>query len=185
MIGTYKRIVFGMGATAIAVVTAVGLSAAGQKASGVSSFSPQGGPGIGRGRGGPGRLGWRGGLMGPGAPALMDLALGRLNLSDAQKDQVKAIMQSHQEELKALGDRAMAAHDALEAAVTADAPDEATIRAKSSEVAAVDADTAVARARIRVEIFQILTAEQQAQAKQMQAEMKQRLEQMRQRRPGR
>ena len=68
---------------------------------------------------------------------------------------------------------------------TADALDEATIRAKSSEVAAVDADTAVARARIRVEIFQILTAEQQAQAKQMQAEMKQRLEQMRQRRPGR
>ena len=45
-------------------------------------------------------------------------------------------------------------------AVTADTIDEALIRQKSAEVAAVDADMAVARARAHAEVFQILTAEQ-------------------------
>jgi Spy/CpxP family protein refolding chaperone len=183
MNGTYKRIIFGVGAMAIAVVTAIGLYASSQNTSATGSLAAQGAPRIGRGPGGPGRLGGPGGPMGFGAP--VDLPLGRLNLTDAQKDQVKGIMQSHQVELKALGGRAMAAHDALEAAVTADTMDEATIRAKSSEVAAVDADMAVTRARIRAELVQILTAEQQAQARSIQAEMQQRQEQMRQRRLGR
>ena len=95
--------------------------------------------------------------------------LGRdLELTDAQRDQIKAIADSHKDDWKALADRARTAHMALNEAVTADTIDEALIRQKSSEVAAVDADMAVARARAHAEVFQILTAEQKAKKPQAQ-----------------
>jgi Spy/CpxP family protein refolding chaperone len=90
--------------------------------------------------------------------------LGReLNLTDTQKDQIKAIADTHKEEWKSLADRERAAHEALNALVMADTIDEASIRQKSAEVAAVDADAAVMRAH--AEALQILTADQQAQLK--------------------
>jgi Spy/CpxP family protein refolding chaperone len=95
--------------------------------------------------------------------------LARLGLTDAQKDQVKSIVQSHADEFKTLGSRAGAAHQGLTAAETADTLDDATIRQKSADVAAVDADMAVARAHLRAEVFQILTADQKTQAKQLMA----------------
>jgi periplasmic protein CpxP/Spy len=98
-----------------------------------------------------------------------------LNLTDAQKDQIRTVAESHRDEWKALTDRARATHEALQQAVTADAVDEALIRQRSAEVAAVEADLAVARARAHAEVFRILTPEQRAQA----------LEQAKQRRPSR
>ena len=83
-------------------------------------------------------------------------------LTDAQRDQIKAIAETHKDDWKALADRARTARMALNDAVTADSINETVIRQKSSEVAAVDADMAVARARARAEVFQILTAEQRA-----------------------
>ena len=99
----------------------------------------------------------------------------QLGLTDAQKDQIKAIADSHKDEWKALADRGRAAHVALDAAITADTVDEALIRQKSAEAAAVEADMAVARAHARAEVLQILTADQKAQLKTMQAEMQQRM----------
>jgi Spy/CpxP family protein refolding chaperone len=122
--------------------------------------------GRGMGRGGPG---------GPGGPMGMLPMLGRMiNLTDAQKDQIKTIADSHKDEWKGLADRARAAHAALNAAVTAETLDEATIRQQSAQAAAVDADMAVARAHAHAEVFQILTTEQKAQLKTMQTEMKNR-----------
>jgi Spy/CpxP family protein refolding chaperone len=87
--------------------------------------------------------------------------LGRdVSLTDAQREQVKAIAQSHRDDWKALTDRARTAHMALNAAITAEPLDEVLIRQKSSEVAAVDADIAVARARARAEVLRVLTPEQ-------------------------
>ena len=92
--------------------------------------------------------------------------LGRaLNLTDAQRDQIKAIADSHKDEWKALADRERTARTALMTAVTADTIDEAAIRQKSSDVAAVEADAAVARAHAHAEVVQILTADQKAQLK--------------------
>jgi len=123
---------------------------------------------MGPGRGGPGR--------GAGGPMGMLPMLGpRIGLTDAQKDQVKAIADSHKDEWKALADRGRAAHMALDDAISADTLDEALIRQKSAEAAAVDADAAVARARARAEVLQILTADQKTQLKTMQAEMKKRM----------
>jgi protein CpxP len=99
----------------------------------------------------------------------------QIGLTDAQRDQIKGIADSHKDEWKALFDRARTAHEALNDAIVADAIDEASIRQKSAEVAAIDADLAVARAHAHAEVFQILTADQKAQVKKMQAEMKNRM----------
>jgi Spy/CpxP family protein refolding chaperone len=192
MSGTTKRIVLGIGAAAIAVALAGVTYAAGQNN---SPAQGQGfGPGQGRfggpgGRGGPFGRGGRGGPGGPGGPMgaglLGPMMLNRLDLSADQRDRVKQILDSHREEQQALAERARAAHDALEAAITADTFDESTVRVRAADVAAVDADETVARARIYAEVFQILTADQQSQLKTMRTQMRQRQEQMRANRPDR
>jgi periplasmic protein CpxP/Spy len=114
------------------------------------------------------RRGPGGRFGGPGGPMGMLPMLGReLNLTDAQRDQIKAIADSHKDEWKALADRERTARTALNDAVTADAINEAAIRQKSAEVAAVEADLAVARAHAHAEVFQILTADQKTQLKAM------------------
>jgi periplasmic protein CpxP/Spy len=126
----------------------------------------------------------RGGRMGgPGGPMGMLPMLAReLNITDAQKAQIKTIADSHRDEWKALGDRARTAHQSLQQAVTADTVDEGLIRQRSAEVAAVEADMAVARARAHAEVFQLLTPEQKTQAKTLQSQMQDR---MKERRAGR
>ena len=126
-----------------------------------------------RGPGGPG-----GRMGGPGGPMGMLPMLAReLNITDAQKAQIKAIADSHRDEWKALGDRARTAHEGLQQAVTADAVDEGLIRQRSAEVAAVEADMAVARARTHAEVFQLLTPEQKTQAKTLQSTREERMKQ--------
>src|SRR3954470_2287523 len=120
--------------------------------------------------GGPGGRGRRGG---PGGPMGMLPMLGRaVNLTDAQKDQIKAIADAHKDEWKAIFDRERTAREALNAAITADTVNDALVRQKSAEVAAVEADAAVARAHAHAEVLQILTADQKAQLKDLHTRMK-------------
>lgn len=121
-------------------------------------------------RGGPGGPGHMGG---PGGPMGMLPMLGRaINLTDAQKDQIKAIADAHKDEWKAIFDRERTAREGLNAAITADTVNDALVRQKSAEVAAVEADAAVARAHAHAEVLQILTADQKAQLKDLQTRMK-------------
>jgi Spy/CpxP family protein refolding chaperone len=154
MTTTVTRIVLGATAALLAVGVTAGafVHAQDQNTNRPSRpFMGRGGPG------GPGR---------PGGPMGMLPMLGRhLNLTDTQRDQIKAIADSHKEEWKALADRERATRQALNALVMADTIDEAAIRQKSAEVAAVNADAAVARAHAHAEVFQILTADQKAQLK--------------------
>jgi protein CpxP len=162
---TMTRIGLGISATVIVIGLVAGAFA--QNTTGARvPFMGRGGPGW---QGDSGGFRGRGGLLGVLGPMAREL-----NLSDAQKERFKSIAASHRDDMKALGDRAMAAHQALEATVTAETFDEATIRSRSTEVAAVEADMAVARARIRAEALQVLTPEQQTQLKQMQAQMQRR-----------
>jgi periplasmic protein CpxP/Spy len=128
------------------------------------------------GPGGPGGFGFG---RGPGRPFGMLGELGRglreLELTDAQREQLRGVMQSHQAEFREIGDRLRTAREALHAAVTADAVDEPAIRARSADVAAIEADAAVLRARVHQEVFSLLTAEQQAKAKELKAEAEARL----------
>ena len=173
----WTRIGVGIGAVALMVGLSAGVYVSAQDVPGGPFGGRRGGPG------GPGRLGTRraGGAMGMLGPMIG----ARLNLSDAQKDQVKAVMDSHRDEMQALGDRAAQAQRALETAITADTLDEGTIRARANDRAAVEADLAVMRARIHGEVWNILTAEQKTQAKEMQANVEKRLDQRRERREDR
>lgn len=182
----------------VAAVVSLGLMSAdlfAQNTRGGGPFGgrgPGGGPGGsagpggtwgGRGRGGPGGPG---GMLGPmGIPGALPMIAERLDLSDPQRDQVRRIMASHRDEMKALGDRSFEAHQALRATVIAEIVDEAAIRARSTEVAAVEADVAVAHARIHAEIWQILTPEQQDEARKLQAAISKQLEEGRERRSQR
>ena len=160
MTATVKHIVLGTAAVLVALVAGAGVFVHAQD----QNTNPPARPFMGRGGGPGGRFG------GPGGPMGMLPMLGReLNLTDTQRDQVKAIAQSHASEWQALADRERTARAALNAVVTADTIDEAAIRQKSSEVAAVDADMAVARAHAHAEVMQILTADQKAQLKAMQS----------------
>ncbi len=161
MTATVKRMTLGFGAGLIALTAVAGVFVQAQD----QNQDPQSQTGGHRGRGpggpdGPGRFG------GPGGPMGILPMLGHdLGLTEAQRDQVKAIAESHKADWRALADRARTAHMALNEAVTTAPIDEALIRQKSSEVAAVDADMAVARARAYAEVFQILTPEQKEKAK--------------------
>jgi Spy/CpxP family protein refolding chaperone len=163
MTAAVKRIALTFGAG----LFALGVSAGAYVHAQDQNTNPQPPPFRGRGMGPGGR--------GPGGPMGILPMLGpRIGLTDAQKDQIKTIADTHKDDWKALADRGRAAHMAVEAAISADTIDEATIRQKSAESAAVEADIAVARAHARAEVWQILTADQKAQLKTMQAEMKQR-----------
>ncbi len=129
---------------------------------------------------GDGRMGHMGG-PGGGALGRWGMLASRLGLSDTQKSQIKGILQSHGDELRGLGDKALTAREALDDAINSGTVDEATIRARSADLAAVQADMAVTRAQIEAQVFQVLTPDQQTQAKALQAQMKQRMAQMRQR----
>lgn len=119
--------------------------------------------------GGPG-----GGAWGP----MANLARGwrALDLSDGQREQVRGIMEARRAEFAAIGERLRTARRGLDALVTAEVVDEAAIRAKSADIAAVEADAAVLRARVHQEVFSVLTAEQQAKARELRAERDKRLQ---------
>ncbi|MGE3706371.1 MAG: Spy/CpxP family protein refolding chaperone [Vicinamibacterales bacterium] len=153
----------------IGLLAGAALLAAGLGSAYVSAQDNSGGHGPFMGRGRMGRFGGPGGPGGPGG-----LPLHRLNLTDAQRAQVKAVFDSHEAELKAIGERMRPARKALHDAIAANALDEATIRAKAADVAAVEADAAVLRGRIHSDVWQVLTPEQQKQAQALRAQMEQR-----------
>lgn len=157
-----KRLALAAIALAMAGTAAAGVYAAARDQNTSQPPAPFSGRGPG-GRGGPGR-------MGPDGPMGLLPMIGReLQLTDSQRDQVKAIADSRRDEWRALADRAHTAHLALEAAVTGNAVDESLIRQKSADVAAIEADMAVARAHVYAEVVQILTSDQKAKLQTLQA----------------
>jgi len=137
-------------------------------------------PAVQGGGRGPGMMGR--GMMGPGGPGMrggpggmFGLPLRELELTDAQREQVKAIMESHRDEQRAAGDKMMAARKALHEAISAETFNETAIRAAAGEVGAAEADAAVLQAKIHGEVFAILTPEQVKKAKELRSEMENRM----------
>ncbi len=117
---------------------------------------------------GPGPGGFPGG-RGPGLLGDMGRWFRQLDLTDGQREQVRGVMQAQQTALREIGERMRTAHQGLDALMTADVVDEAAIRAKSADIAAVQADAAVLRANVNQQVFALLTAEQQAKVKELRA----------------
>jgi periplasmic protein CpxP/Spy len=144
-----KRTLSAIAATA--VVLALGISTA--VAQGPGGRGPGQGRGFAGGRG-PG---------GPGGPLPM---LRQLNLTDAQRDQVKALVEDQRKQndgsaLRRVGEL----RQALQAAIFADAPDSAQIDQLRASIAEADAAALAARVDLQLKIAQILTPEQRQQAR--------------------
>lgn len=122
-------------------------------------------PGVGRGLGRPG----------------VGLPLGQLELTDAQRTQVRQLVQQHQQQTAPLVERLRTAADARRQAVEAVPVDEGRIRAASERLAQAQADLTVQQARLRNDIYALLTPEQQQRAQQLRAERDARVGQRRQR----
>jgi len=140
-----------------AILAALVLLVAGAAAFAQGPAGPRG-----RGPGGPG---------GPGA----GLPLAALNLTEAQREQARNIAQQHQQQTRTLMERLRTARAAQQQAVDTMPVDEGRIRAAMQDLAAVEADVAVEQARLRSDLFAILTAEQQAQAQKLRAEREARM----------
>ena len=106
-----------------------------------------------------------------------------LDLTEEQRTQVKAIVDSHQDEFKAVGAKMRAARESMRTLIEADTLDEAAVRAKSTEVAAAEAEVAILSAKVRQQTLQVLTSEQLAKLKEQQAARK--ASPRKQRQPGR
>ena len=148
----------------------------------------QGPRGGGRGPGGPGGFG----MGGPGGPFGMGgpgLGLGMVDLTDAQQQQVRDIRMRNREALEDTATRLKTAQDAQRKAMETLPVDEGQIRAAAQLVADVEADAAVQAARLRAEIWSVLTPAQQAQVTKQrdtrEARMKARQQEMRERFRGR
>jgi protein CpxP len=161
---------------AIGFATTVQLSARNNQAAGqdpAGQGARRGAGMMGQGMMGPGGPGMRGG---PGGPfGMAGLPLRALDLTDAQRQQVRTIMESHRDEQKAIGDRMQSARKALHEAIAAEVFDEGAIRAKAAEIGAVEADAAVLQAKIHAEVFAILTPEQVTKAKELRTQMENRM----------
>jgi Spy/CpxP family protein refolding chaperone len=146
-----------------------------------AQMGPRHGMGAGQGPGGSGGAGMMGpgpgmrGGPGGGPFGMIGQELRMLDLSDAQRQQVRAILDSHKDELKGIGDRMQTARKALHDAITADAVDETAIRTKAADVALVDADAAVLHAKMHAAVFAVLTPEQQQKAKELRGTMENRM----------
>ena len=107
--------------------------------------------------------------------------LRQLGLSDEQRQEVRRIMELHKAERQAIGERLREARRAQSEAVMAVPVDESAVRARSAELAKVETDAAVLRARMHAEVYTVLTPEQQEKAKALRAEREARGAQHRQR----
>ena len=157
-------------ALALALVTGAGVAVTAAREQGPRGFMGQ------IGQGGPGR-----GPGGAGGPGGIVPGLRALDLTDTQREQLKAAMDSHTAEFEAQAKARQTARQALHAVVTADAFDEAAIRQKSADLAVVDADGAVLRAKVHAEVWALLTPDQQQKAKAQQAQREARRGQIRER----
>ena len=123
------------------------------------------------------RGGGRGGRgFGPGGPGL---ALNELNLTDAQREQVREIRGRYQEQIQALsrrlGDLTAKQRQAIETIPV----NETLITSATQDMTQAQVEVAIQEARINADIWSVLTPEQQAQATKLRAERKAQMEQRR------
>jgi protein CpxP len=127
------------------------------------------------GRGYHGRRGrdkghWRGGR---GRGMMLGRILRKLDLTDEQNEQIKAIREANKEKMKGAGKAVTEATKALHESTSQEA-DEAGIRAAATALGNALGDRAVLRATTMASIKKILTAEQLEKLKELRAKVKER-----------
>jgi len=101
--------------------------------------------------------------MGPGGPGGPMAVLRGLELTDAQREQIRAIMDAERENRPA--ERVADLHKQLQLAILADTPDTQKLGELKAAIAARMAEELTHRIEVESKIVQILTPEQRAQAR--------------------
>jgi P pilus assembly/Cpx signaling pathway, periplasmic inhibitor/zinc-resistance associated protein len=105
-------------------------------------------------------------------------ALDDLDLSETQRQQVHQILQSNHDALRSTFKSVLEAHRDLNAAMQASAPDEATIRARTTQLGNALANLAVLKTQIRTKIVALLDASQQQKLAQTEQDQTKRTQRM-------
>jgi protein CpxP len=87
--------------------------------------------------------------------------LQELDLTEAQRDQIRAIMEAHRPAMKPFHEELSEARQALREAAAAPAADESAIRSAASRLAAAEATAAIERAQVAAKIRTVLSPDQQ------------------------
>ena len=104
-----------------------------------------------------------------------------VDLSEAQREQIRTIHEQNGEATQAANERVRVARRALHDAVTADVVNEGAIHAVASELGLAEGDAAVQQAYVHAQVWQLLTPQQQEQARAAEDEMERRMGQRQQR----
>ncbi|MGH9255815.1 MAG: Spy/CpxP family protein refolding chaperone [Vicinamibacterales bacterium] len=128
------------------------------------------GPGFGGPRG-------RGPVAGPGGPGAAGLPIRELGLTDAQQQQVRQLTEQFREQGRLLIEQVRKAEEARRDAIEAVPVDEGRIRAAMQQLGEAQTEWAIHQARLRSEIYELLTPEQQQVAQKLRADREARLKQ--------
>lgn len=109
---------------------------------------------------------WAGDGFGAGLPPLRMLAVA-LELTDAQQDQIRSILQGQRESMQEVGQRMRTARAGVDAAVRAPQVNEEAIRSAVGALAQVQGDAAVLRAKVRQDVLAQFTPEQRTKAEEL------------------
>ena len=125
---------------------------------------------------GGGPFGGRGGrgAFGPGP------ALNELNLSDAQKEQVREIRERNRDQTQQVMQRLNAAAQKQRQAIETLPVNETLITSATQDMTAAQVELAIQEARLNADVWSVLTPEQQAQATKLRAERKAQMDERRQ-----
>jgi Spy/CpxP family protein refolding chaperone len=136
---------------------------------------------VGRGGRGPGMPFGRGGRM--GGPMAGGFGEVMRELTEAQREQVRAIHQKHADRVAPLAERAHAAREALNTAVLGG--NTANLQALSIEVGNAETELTFAQAQMQAEVAALLTAEQKQRIAERRKEMEQHRAEMMKKRQNR
>lgn len=104
---------------------------------------------------------------GGGPGPMIERMFERLDLSADQEDAVHDALSRHREQTRTLVQEKIALRRALGETIHADIFDEGAVRQASADVAVVDADLAVMKARMFQEISKVLTSEQRERMREL------------------
>jgi Spy/CpxP family protein refolding chaperone len=96
---------------------------------------------------------------------LVQRGMAQLDLTQAQKDQMKALREQQQKDTQAVRERMKTARQTLQEAMKADIPEEAAVRTAAGALATVQAEQFALQARGKAQMTKLLTPEQQKQMK--------------------
>ncbi len=137
-----------------------------------ASAQPPGGRGA--------RAGRMGGRGGP-SPGGQLMHLRALDLTEAQREQIRIIHEQSGEAIQAAAEQVRQARRALHRAVTDDGWNELQIRDAANALGTAEGDAAVQQAGLHAQVWQMLTPEQQVAARNAEAEIERRRGQRQQR----